>query len=441
MERRVPAILMAIFTLVFIISCSLPTSEPVLETSEPEELIDVDEDIERCFHSNVDPSNTIAGKIADSIMAKYPAYMDYEKNVVKKGWEYNNSIILNGYDKLYLITRKEKYLDYFKPFVDTYVQADGTIRYLMGDMVSTRDSRIQDVTHPSILLFNLYRKYHAENYLTAMVNTRNTFSTFQTTTQGGFWHKPTYQYQMWLDGPYMSEPFLVKYGRKYAPRYDRKNCFNTATYQLKLIAEKTAVPEKNLFKHAWLDWEGINAYNAANPNTKYPIPAWADPITGQSPEIWSRALGWYAMALVDVLDYLPRHNKDSRDLVRILNTLAKGLESTQDPATGLWYQVVDKGTEPGNYLETSGSAMFVYALGKASRNGMIPGRYYKVAKKGWEGVKSRITFNADGSFTITGAVGGMGVLNNYAQYVSKLPANNVPHAVAAAMYASTIMDF
>jgi unsaturated rhamnogalacturonyl hydrolase len=390
-------------------------------------------------------TDTLAVKLADSLMASYPAYMDYETGVVKKGWEYTNGVLLYGFLKLYAATRDIKYLDYVKPYVDRYVQADGTILYLQGDPTKTRDPRILDVLQPSSLLFALYQNDPSSSqYLAAMKNTRNVFPTIQTNSLGGYFHKPTYPYQMWLDGLYMAQPFLTRFGSLHADSFDptgadRDACHDTAAYQLTLIAEKTQDPAKNLYYHAWLDWDGINAYNAANP-TKIVPPAWANPVTGASPEVWSRALGWYSMALVDVLDYLPPQHEMRREVVGIVRNLAVGLARYQDQATGLWSQVVDKGGQPGNFFETSGSAMFVYALAKAARSGYIPGVFYKVAEKGWEGIKSRVVFNDDGTFKVQGTVGGMSVLNNYNAYVSVSVVDNAPQGIAAVLLASTAIE-
>jgi unsaturated rhamnogalacturonyl hydrolase len=388
-------------------------------------------------------ADSVAVKLAESLMTQYPAYLDYEKNVVKKGWEYTNTVLLSAIQRLGDLTQDPRYLDYTKPYVDRFVQADGTIQYLMNTTgTSTRDKRILDVIQPSNLLFPLLQAYpDSTQYLVALQNTRAIFPTIQTNSLGGFWHKPNYQFQMWLDGEYMAQPFLTRFGTEYADSLDQTACHDTAAFQLTLIAEKTWDAEKNLYRHAWLDWAGLNAYNAANPTAKYPVPAWADPLTGQSPEIWSRALGWYAMAVVDVLEYLPPQHPSRREVVAIMKNLAVGLARYQDPATGLWFQVVAKPGEPGNFLETSGSAMFVYALAKASRQGYIPGVYHKVAEKGWEGVKTKVAFNADGTFTVAGAVGGMGVWKSYAEYVNVATVINSPQAIAAVLLASTAMEF
>jgi unsaturated rhamnogalacturonyl hydrolase len=349
-------------------------------------------------------------------------------------------------------------LNYVKPYVDKYVLADGTIQYFMADGVSVRDKRIQDVIQPSTLLFALYKNYpNSTQYLTAMKNTRNIFPTIQTNSLGGFFHKPTYQFQMWLDGLYMAEPFIVRFGDRYADKFDatgadKRACYNTATAQIKLIASKTmdltqTDAVKKLPVHGWLDWAGFNAYNTANPTTLLTAPVWADKTTGKSPEKWGRALGWYTMALVDVLEFLPRDHADYQALKTILQTVAAGLKASQDPTTGLWYQVVDKvpqtnGTYSDNWIETSGSAMFVYALKKASTKGYISSDYATVASKGWTGIKTKVVISS-GVVTVKGTVGGMSVCDSYAAYIAKssIVADNVPHGIAAVLMAASVMEY
>jgi unsaturated rhamnogalacturonyl hydrolase len=120
------------------------------------------------------------------------------------------------------------------------------------------------------------------------------------------------------------------------------------------------------------------------------VQAWANPQTGQSPNFWGRAIGWYGMALVDVLDYLPAKHPDRPKLVQVLDRLAVAMQKYQDPASGLWYQVVDKGGQPGNYLEASASCMFVYTLAKGVNKGYLNKQYRPVAQKGFDGITTKL---------------------------------------------------
>src|SRR5690606_35267296 len=103
--------------------------------------------------------------------------------------------------------------------------------------------------------------------------------------------------------------------------------------------------------------------------------AWADKTTGLSPHFWGRAMSWYGMALVDVLEYFPKEHPGYERLVTYLNEFAEAINKVKDSKTGLWYQILDKGGDKGNYLEASASSMFVYALIKGANNGHLPEKY------------------------------------------------------------------
>ena len=192
------------------------------------------------------------------------------------------------------------------------------------------------------------------------------------------------------------------------------------------MADHALDQEKKLLYHGWNDNKTAD---------------WADRTTGLSPEFWCRGLGWYCMALVDTLEYLPADYSGYQDLKIILETIAEGLEKHQDSRTGLWFQVIDKGDYPGNWLETSGSAMFVYTLQKASQKGHIDAKYEAVANKGWNGVKSMVAITPKGEMVIRGSVQGMGVQTSYENYINKEQVNNLPHGMAAVMMAASVMEY
>jgi unsaturated rhamnogalacturonyl hydrolase len=250
---------------------------------------------------------------------------------------------------------------------------------------------------------------------------------------------------MWLDGLYMAEPFLVRYGNQVSPAVDstgadQSDCYATATAQFKLLAQelmdrKNADAIRRLPVHAWADLAGLTSAG------KTP-PVWANATTGQSPTIWSRSLGWWALALVDALEYLPQQHPDYQTLAGIFVDVAAGLKATQDPATGLWYQVTDQGAQADNWLETSASALFTYALKRGVKEAIIGSDYDAVASAGWEGVKKKVLI-AGNTVTVQGAVGGMSVLSSYAAYVGakSLVADNVPHGLAAVLFAASELEY
>jgi unsaturated rhamnogalacturonyl hydrolase len=213
------------------------------------------------------------------------------------------------------------------------------------------------------------------------------------TPSGGFWHKLIYPNQMWLDGLYMAEPFAARYAAAFGDRAFAED----AVAQFILMAEKARDPRTGLLKHAWDEKR---------------TQLWADPETGRSPNYWGRAMGWYAMALVDVYEVLPADIEGRAELEAILAGLAESLAGYQDPESGLWYQVVDQGDRAGNYLEASVSSMLPYAFMKGVRLGLLDAsRFLPAARKAYEGACARFLRRyEDGSFHLEGtcSVAGLG---------------------------------
>jgi unsaturated rhamnogalacturonyl hydrolase len=172
--------------------------------------------------------------------------------------------------------------------------------------------------------------------------------------------------------------------------FGEDTAFDDVARQLLLLAKHTRDPATGLYYHGWDE-------SRAQP--------WANPRTGTSPSFWGRALGWYAMAIVDVLDYLPVTHPDRPAVIRVLQQLAEAVAAVQDPATGLWYQVLDQPGRAGNYHEASASSMFAYALAKGARQGYLPGRYREVALLAHDGlVRHLVSIGADGLPSLNGVV-------------------------------------
>lgn len=366
--------------------------------------------------SAIETANTKIGvQLANDVMTKYKD----PDTITAKQWEYTNGVVFAGMEKMYESTKDIKYLNYTKSWVDKYVDNSGNISPI-------RNEYSLDIIQPSSLLFTLYENSNDEKYKLCAESTRNKYNDFPVNVEGGFWHKSTYPNQMWLDGTYMAIPFIVEYGNKFAKQgIDQKFCYDTAVTQLKLIAKHTMDTNTKLCYHAW----------DASKNA-----AWANKTTGTSPEFWSRSMGWYAMALVDTLNYLPKDYPGYEDLKNILSDVAEGIKNVQDPTTGLWYQVLDKGNKSDNWLETSGSAMFVYALKKAADNGYIDKSYENVAMKGWQGVKSKISYTSDGQLVVKDSAQAMGVQVDYKNYVNKQEVDNLPQGIAAVLMAASVME-
>ncbi len=217
---------------------------------------------------------------------------------------------------------------------------------------------------------------------------------------------------MWLDGIFMGSPFLAQYAKV----FNEPALFDEVINQITTIAKHTYDEKTGLFYHAWDESRQQK---------------WAKPVTGRSPGFWGRSIGWYAMALVDVLDYIPENHPRRKEVIAVLNKLAKGILNYQDSKTGLWYQVPDQGNRKGNYLEASCSSMFAYALAKGANHRYLPGKYKKAAEKAFNGMlKTLIRKEANGTVSLTQccAVAGLGGTPNrdgsYEYYVGEMIRDN-----------------
>jgi unsaturated rhamnogalacturonyl hydrolase len=248
------------------------------------------------------------------------------------------------------------------------------------------------------------------------------------TSEGGFWHKKIYPEQMWLDGLYMAEPFYAEYAATFREGAD----FDDIARQFVLMERHARDSRTGLLYHGWDESRKQR---------------WADPATGRSPNFWGRAMGWYAMALVDTLDYFPKGHPQRAELLAILRRLAAAVEKYQEPESGLWYQVLDRGGAEGNYLEASASCMFVYALAKGVRQGYLPASYLKVARKGYQGIVGRfVETDAGGLVSLKGivSVAGLGGSpyrdGSYQYYLSEKVVADDPKGVGAFLMASSEME-
>jgi len=224
-----------------------------------------------------------------------------------------------------------------------------------------------DDLQAGVALIKLYDLTGENRYRLAADFLRDQLRHQPRTTDGGFWHKERYPYQMWLDGLYMAEPFYAAYAR----RFNEPSDFDDIALQFRLIALHAYDPSTGLLYHGWDEKRQQ---------------AWANKHTGTSPSFWSRGIGWYAMALVDVLDDLPADHPARPALIRDLNQVAIGILRYQDSRTGVWWQVTDQGSRTGNYLEASASCMFVYALAKGVNHGYLPPSEIPAIRAGYAGI-------------------------------------------------------
>ncbi len=304
-----------------------------------------------CRQGGQDDDGLWSVRMADAVMARYDSLL-YYLDPPRIKWQYDWAML--GQAIARLNTVDQKYADYFRAYMDYFVQDDGTVRHYRVSEYNL------DRINPAKGLFTMYRYTGDEKYRIAIDPFIEQLTGQPRTHTGGFWHKKVYPWQMWLDGIYMSSPFMAEY----AATFDQPAWFDTVVHQITLIHSKTLDPATGLLYHGWDESRQQR---------------WADPETGQSPNFWGRAVGWYMMALVDVLEFMPEDHPGYVEIKEILLNLSNSLLAFRDEKEGLWYQVLDQGGREGNYLETSGSIMFTYAFAKGARLGFLPPEFREIA--------------------------------------------------------------
>lgn len=321
-------------------------------------------------------------KMADAVMQRYDT-LAYYNGRTRAGWSYDVFLLGTAIDELGNID--PKYSDYLKTSVDMLVDSSGQIeRYDM-------EKYNIDLIRPATNLLTLAQRSDDPRYKKAIPQFVEQLEKHPKTHSGGYWHKQIYPWQIWLDGVYMGFPFLAEYAKE----YNQPQWFDVVTHEIELVYEKTVDPETGLLYHAWDESKAQK---------------WADPETGQSPHFWSRAMGWYVMAIVDVLDYLPKNDPQRGELINILQKTCDALLKVRDPETGVWYQVLDRAGDEGNYPEGSGTAMYVYAFAKGAKKGYLDKSYLDVANSAFDDmVKTFIITDEDGLPSMINICGSCGL--------------------------------
>lgn len=293
--------------------------------------------------------------LAHSAMTRPSKYMEK--------WCYEFGLILKALEAVWKNTGDKKYFQFIQSNIDRFVNEDGSIQnYSMTELNL-------DHINPGHVLLTLYCETMDKKYKLAADQLRNQLNVQPRNRQGGFWHKGIYPHQMWLDGLYMSSPFYARYSKI----FKQEDAFEDISRQIILMSENMTDPKTGLMYHAWDESKGMK---------------WADDKTGCSPHFWGRAMGWYLMALVDILDFFPHDYAMKKPLIDILQNLVPSLLEYQDTKTGVWFQIVDQGSKNGNYLEASASCMYTYAIAKGIRMGYLSQNYDTALKTAFSGIEN-----------------------------------------------------
>ena len=345
-------------------------------------------------------------------------------------WSYDMGVVLKGFEGIWMNTGDVSYFNAIQGKMDYFVKEDGSIKGYEPD-----EYNLDHVNNGKLVML-LYRVLGKEKYKKAADALRSQLKTHPRTKEGGFWHKKIYTYQMWLDGLYMGAPFYAEY----AMLFHEDAAFDDIANQFIWMEKHARDTKTGLLYHAWDESKEQK---------------WANKETGTSPLFWARAMGWYADAIVDVLDYFPATHPKRKALIDILNRLITAVEKQQDKETGLWYDVMNY-SGPGkekNYFEASASSQFVYAIAKGVRKGYLPAAKIAIAKKGYDGIVKKFikvenlpTGQAGGQTNLYGTVkvSGLGGTpyrdGSFEYYMSEPVIVNDPKGVGAFLLASNEME-
>lgn len=338
-----------------------------------------------------------------------PTLLDFRD---KPKWSYTNGLVLQAMSKVYEETNNQKLYDYIYDYANRMIEEDGAIKtYKMSnynlDMIKSGDA-----------IYYVYNKTEEPRFKNVMDTLHKQLEGQPTTAEGGYWHKKVYPYQMWLDGVYMAEPFHTKYAKSYMDDEEAKKVYDKIMLQFDLIEKYSRDPETGLYYHGWDESKEQK---------------WANKDTGLSQNFWSRGMGWYGMALVDVLDYLPQDHEGRERLIKYLNQYAEAIVKYQDEKTGTWYQVLNLPEREGNYLEATGTSMFTYTLAKGVNKGYLPKQYLDNANKAFVGILDTfITVEDNGVVNLNKCCGVAGLGGNpyrdgtFEYYIGEIIRSNDP---------------
>lgn len=357
-------------------------------------------------------------KMANSVMVRYDSLLQYDHGKIR--WQYDVAYVGQAIDKLGHVDNK--YSKYLENYVDYFVQEDGSVKMYQVDEYNI------DRISPAKNVITLYKRTGLTKYRAAIELHIEQMRTHPKTKSGGYWHKKIYPNQIWLDGLYMASPFLAQYAKEFnAPEW-----FDEVADEIKLAYKVTLDENSGLLYHA---------YDESREQK------WADPLTGHSPHFWSRGMGWYMMAIVDVLDFLPKKHPDRDSIINILNDVSAAVMKIQDPETGLWFQVLDRGGDTGNYIEGSGSSMFAYTFAKGAKNGYLGVEYLTIANDVFDSILEHLVVKTeDGFITMKSICGACGLGGNpyrdgsYEYYITEKVIDNDPKGVAPFIMAAIELD-
>ena len=360
-------------------------------------------------------------QVVRSEMARNPeaSWIDDRQGTLK--WNYTTGLELKAFLDVFDTYGGQEIFEYVDTWYDAIIDSAGVIPNYKKSNYST------DHVCPGRTLFRLYELTGKEKYRRVMDSLYVQIQEQPRTPEGGFWHKQIYPEQMWLDGLYMAQPFYAQYTGLFVPDSLKAANYADIVHQFVLIYDHTFDPATGLLRHAW--------------DSSHQM-FWCDPETGQSAHAWGRAMGWYAMALVDVIPMLPE-GEGRETLERLLNRVFTALALFRDPASGMWYQVLDRPGEKGNYLEATCSVMFAYALLKGTRLDLLEDitredarRVYEEVLKAFVRTDAEGLVNLDSCCEVAGLGGKTMRRGDYDYYINEPVRSNDPKGIGPLVWAA-----
>jgi unsaturated rhamnogalacturonyl hydrolase len=357
-------------------------------------------------------------RMANTVLTRSDSLIYYVDRNPK--WAYDVAFLGMAIDKLG--STDARYSRYMENWVDHFVKPDGSVTdYALKEYNLDR-------VFPGRNVITVYKRHPDPKYKIALDNFIEQLKTQPKTNSGGFWHKKIYPSQMWLDGIFMASTFMAQYAKE----FNEPVWFDMACKQTKMIYSKTLDPESGLLMHAWDESRSQK---------------WCDTTSGKSHYPWSRATGWYVLAIEDILEYLPENHPDRTELISILQKTCDALLKVRDHKTGLWFQVLNYGGREGNYIEGSGSAMFTYAFARGAHKGYLDVSYLAISNNAFDGlIKELITVDEKGLLTMHNICGGCGLGGNpyrdgsYEYYIKEKRIDNDTKGVAPFIMAAVELN-
>jgi unsaturated rhamnogalacturonyl hydrolase len=358
-------------------------------------------------------------RMIDSVMVRKPLLSEGTQN---DKWSYDYGVVLKGTELVWRATGDDRYFDYMKKNMDSFVDDEGNIREYDINLFN-----IDHINNGKVLL-TLYKETGETKYKKAIDLLRKQLSSHPRTSEGVFWHKKVYPSQIWLDGLFMGAPFYAEYVKEYGKEEE----FDDITKQFILCAKNTKDHDTGLLYHAFDEKK---------------VQPWCNPETGHSKNFWGRSMGWFVMGLVDTLGFIPETHKDRDTLVTLLVEVLQALKKVQDEETGVWYQVLNKGDRKGNYLEASASCMILYAIAKGVKQGFLSKEWGEEAERVYKGIITEfVTVTNEGLVNLnkTCQVAGLGGPDKrdgtFVYYISEPIITNDLKGIGAFILATAEMD-